>query len=293
MKASEHLAHILSGYALEVIDSLGLQRDEDLIGSPDRLRGLLEARGWPVYEAAFAYDEAVGGITLGGKTPLGVYAALRRRERERVPHDDELLNYQGKVLLPAEGSGITELWIDAEGTIYNAYFGDLSGDDDGDYAKPRYATYTTLLERYALQTDPIWGRDVALSDRRTRYTADVRARVGAELAAATNMPPWAPATDRYASVWRDGERLVMEHPNVETNWPETEARFDTLEDVVAFWDVAEHLAPGASMRWAGRAPDAPRPGDVVMRTYRLNASDRGLRDVAVCGQHGQLRIAGW
>jgi len=45
MKASEHLAGVLSDYALEAFDAIGMERDAELAGSPDELLALLEARG--------------------------------------------------------------------------------------------------------------------------------------------------------------------------------------------------------------------------------------------------------
>ena len=134
---------------------------------------------------------------------------------------------------------------------------------------------------------------MALSDRRPRYTADIFARIGAEVAAALELPPWPPATDCFATVWRAAERLVIERLGFEQRWPKTEARCARLDEVVAFWDVAARLAPGASTLWAGPAPEAPRPGDEILRRYSLNYSGRGLRDVVVHGEPGQLRVAGW
>lgn len=293
MKASEHLGSILSDYALQAFDAIGLARNEDLVGSADALRTLLEARGWPVYEAAFDFDAMAGGIVFGRTSPLGVFAALVRRERARVPRDDELLTYDGQRLLPADGAEITGLWIDARGTIYHGYFADFAGDDDGEWVSPSYESYVTLLERYALQTEIEWSRETVLSAKRLCYTVEVQARLGPELAAALEIPTWPPATDRFAAVWRAGERLVVERPNVETNWPETDARFGTLDEVVAFWDLVERLKPGARVTWAGPTPELPRPGDSVLRRYNPNRSGRGPHEVTVYGEPGHLRVSNW
>src|SRR6185369_851591 len=106
----------LSDEARRAIDAAGLARDPALTCPTATLEASLRARGFPVYAPALELERLAGGVTIGGATILGCCAALDRRRREPMPRDDELLAYEGTLLLPIDGSAITALWIDGDGT---------------------------------------------------------------------------------------------------------------------------------------------------------------------------------
>jgi hypothetical protein len=285
MKASEWLRGTISDFALERLDRLGIERDLELAGMPELLRRGLEERGWPVHQSAFAFDQAVGGIRLA-QYPFGVFSALVRRKRSPAPRDDELLRYEGRVLLPADGANITSFWIDEDGIVYEGCWGDYDPEGE-DYCAPAYASYRIMIERFVLQRGPREPDAVALRDPRLCHTLHVRASLGEGIASSLGLELWQPASDQFARVWRGDAAMLMEHVNPSFD-PGTVAYLETFDQVVAACQVIAAEAPDAHVRWHGPLPEPPRPGDPLVLRQQLSFGR--FSEMAVYGSPGAYRV---
>src|SRR5690606_20405933 len=124
------------------LDRLHIVRDTSRSCATEALEKTLRERGWPVFEDALALEEAVGGVLLGGKTLLGVCAALASfAARDAL----RLLTHEGSTLLPVDGSEMPELWMGPDGVLYRGVQGDLAGGDDDDFVAPLYESWRSFL----------------------------------------------------------------------------------------------------------------------------------------------------
>jgi hypothetical protein len=285
--ASVGLRGVLSDHALAVFDRLHLVRDTSRTCTTEVLGKTLRERGWPIYEAASELEEAVGGVLLGGKTLLGVCAALASfAARDAL----RLLTHEGATLLPVDGSEMPELWMGPDGTLYRGVQGDLAGGDDDDFAAPLYENWKSFLERFAFQRETWLRADHEIVSRHPYYAAtDALAGVG--VAEALGASRFVPACDRFAQIW-DGPRGHVQEIYSQGNRVGTQAWGETPDDLVAVLLAIAARAPDVPIRFGGPCLAAPVPGQAI--AYALSERDahtgRTSR-ILVAGRPGDWRIA--
>lgn len=247
LRASALLGDRLSRHARDVLDLLGIRRDPSLTCAPALLRRLLADRGLPVHESALELEERAGGVRLGGTTQLATFAALTRHP-ELGPGD--LLEHEGRRLLPIDGAEIIELWIDEAGTIYRGDRGEGAGDPEEGFCAPLYSGYVTMLERFALQHEPHWSADPRLRAGQ-RHHVSVWGKAGEAMARALGLPFFAAASDRFGRVWFRNPALI-EEIDVPGYRVETSAFLGTPDAATAAARAAREALPEATILRDGK-----------------------------------------
>ncbi|AUX20444.1 uncharacterized protein SOCEGT47_009130 [Sorangium cellulosum] len=286
-RASLSLHDVLSEHAVAALDRLDVRRDPAGTCAPRELARMLTERGLPVHEPVLELEARAGGVTLGGKTPLVTYRALSA-------HPDfgrsEALVCGEELLLPIDGSGMLEFWMDREGTIYRGWPESPPWDpEDSGFCAPIYASYTTMFERFAFQREPWWGMSAGLDDG-YRCSLTIHGRsLGDALAQALEVPAFRPAWDRFARIWHD-RTAHIEEANVPGYRAHTRADLLSTDQLVRALEVMAPVMAQAPLSIGLPEHAAAQPGEREIRRFRcLRPGDRPV-DVLVHGGPGKYRI---
>ncbi|EYF04959.1 hypothetical protein [Chondromyces apiculatus] len=271
----------LSRHAIEVFQSLDLQRDPADTTSPEALRALLEQRHLPVHEAALDLEALAGGTPIPPDRHLGVFAALRSLEggRGRPLGPEKLPRAEGQVLLPVIPRAHPALWIGASGALYlvdTETFGVVPAFDD----PVQYLEALAIL----LETEP----DPSPSARQPWHYLGIAGRVGAALASELDIPEFPPASGTHGGAWIR-EHLHLIEQNTTGLAVDTQATTTDPDEAVALLRAA--LAMNVEVRWSGpehRPPAGQRP--ILAFSFSMGRNGPG-REVAVYGGPGHYRFA--
>ncbi|HEX4386878.1 MAG TPA: hypothetical protein VH083_28180 [Myxococcales bacterium] len=275
----------LSERARRIMAEQGMARQRELVGSPDELRAALLARGWPVYDSVLDLEERGSGLRFFETGPgLGCWAALQRRARERVARDDELLRWEGKVLLPIFGGQVTNFWMDDDGVCYDGVFSDFAYEPwDGDECEPSYASFEKFLERWAFKRHLEHSKENEALRIARKNLIRTFGSAGRSVAEALGAPLDAIASDHLYSFWI-GEALVTER----THRSQTDAWLSTRDECVSVLRtlalVAGHVRVDPYLQ-----PAPPHPGEPPVERLRLLI--RGNPgEISIYGQSGDYRF---
>jgi hypothetical protein len=260
---SEHL----SATAARVFETLHMRRDVHQASSPRELRQILRARGFPVFEAALAFEAAAGGLTYVGGSQLGIKAALSRRPDVAPRQMDD------QPLIPISLDQLSSsLWIDPAGQIYLL---DATGVAEGGIVAESWLTY---LEQVACFT------------QRKRSPSPFQARVdvlaGALIAERLALAAQNHLFDNFVRLWGPGREQVLQVREVVDYWPDrttvtTTDRQRLLAAVQVIHDA--HPNRGIYVTLTDREPRADQGGAALIFTAPWREIDR---DVVT----GELRI---
>lgn len=312
---SATLSDVLSEHALRCLDQLDVRRDLTQTVSVEVLRRAMIDKGLPVSDHVLDFESRCGGSCwpfegFACLDRLGAWVGIAARESQgRVLPADLSIEMAGEILVPisAEG-GLCSLWMGPQGTVFLC--------DDIDEA-PQADSYRIMLEREALKwgdrdgftaalcwsgmptmTDEDFVRFEKIKEEEDApddaphptYSDDLDEVFDRRLANAVGLPLFGPATDRWRSVWFDGDRLLFpRYP-----WRESERLLRTkgMNELVELVRAAVAIRPEAVVTWGGSRGDAPRPGEPVVASVPTRAERYGdiCADLLFIGTPGNYRV---
>ena len=249
-RAEDGLGDRLSPEALAWLGRRAARLDPRDTAGREELSALLEAEGLPVFEAAFAFEEAFGGLSLDGPSArFGVYATIR----------DALERGEGSGFRREVGEGKSPsaalpMAVERDGVLYLAEDGSVHLDSWELGRVARLADgAATLLER-RIRPKPGAGLPCC---------ATVEAAVGEALARGLGLGRQDARSDSVESVWA-GDDLVVHEERLES--PRTHV-FGGARRVAEALSAALVLAPEAGYEadldvedaLAGREPEGGEP----------------------------------
>ena len=290
----DSLREVLSDTARNMLGSAGVTRDLAQTCDAATLRQALAERGLPTYASVLEFEAHCGGATavehrqthLFGVDRLGCWTALRRLEahsRGRPPGSRPLpltLELGGRTLLPvttAVHNAASHLWMDEDGTVYLC--DDVAHGGLAD-------SYRCLLEHEALKLlgdewatlELLWTLLPTMTDEDTAtirrldedededemgvlYETDPGAPHDRAFAAATALPLFGAASDRWNQIWfGDGGFLYPFYP-----W-RSHARMlaaPDLASLIALVQIATRVRPTVAATWHGALGAPAALGETV------------------------------
>jgi len=214
---ADSLRDRLSDYAVGILTTLDIRRDPDWTAPRDTLRAILENRGVGAPPAVLDIEEAVAGAELNPGQYVGVFAAIRSRERRPPLRKTEhayvsgegirlqpkaFLRYEDKTLYPLSAGQDPEWSAGEKGRVYFE-----NRDDDYGYTSPAFDSIDQLIETVALMEHPLFPPE---EGRLFQHYVRLDAPCCAQMASLLGAEPFDAATGEHSTAWRSDDLWILE-----------------------------------------------------------------------------------